>query len=44
VQQQTRAKDLGYYRDGREFLGFLKLELECKEENVLPLKNEILYF
>ena len=33
-----------YYRDGREFLGYLKLELENKDENLLPLRNEIQYF
>jgi len=32
------------YKDGREFIGFLKLELENKDENLMPLKNEILYF
>ncbi|CDW85630.1 leucine rich repeat protein [Stylonychia lemnae] len=48
VQQNIShpQKDIssGFYRDGREFLGFLKLELESKEFNLAALKNEILYF
>eukprot|EP00347_Sterkiella_histriomuscorum_P016750 403351997 len=48
VQQmiQHKNKDIAnsYYKDGRELLGFLKLELDNKEFNLLSLKNEILYF
>jgi hypothetical protein len=31
-------------RDGREILSFLKLELESKDKEVEPLRNELFYF
>ena len=44
VQQNLKQGEREGYKDGREFIGFLKLELENKDENLMPLKNEILYF
>ena len=31
-------------KDGKDFLTFLRVELDAKDENVVPLKNEIMYF
>jgi hypothetical protein len=43
IQNGSREQSPAVYRDGREFLGFLKLEFDNKDESLIPLRNEIMY-
>ena len=43
INDSNQGGIVGDIKDARDIFKFLKLELESKEPNILPLKMEILY-